>query len=213
MNRILSFIIGVAFIFSGETEGDIGFRYGFLSKPSHESNDITVLSDSSIIHSGDLLKINIGYKNKTNFCVVYKAADGEYMKLYPKDDTRESNQDTVYAYPLPWTTMKKPPGIETFYFINTTESLSDLVTTLGRYDKAPPKGQEKLAKRIQEKIDSLDPDVQDDLSSISSDLAKPVVGGVAFRGEDDDGLKDLSVTHECLGTGGIAFKKIVLIHK
>jgi len=62
-------------------------------------------------------------------------------------------------------------------------------------------------------IDLLDPDVQDDLSSISSDLAKPVVGGVAFRGEDDDGLKDLSVTHECLGTGGIAFKKIVLIHK
>ena len=66
---------------------------------------------------------------------------------------------------------------------------------------------------MQEKIDSFDPDVQDDLSSISSDLAKPVVGGVAFRGEDDDGLKDLSVTHECFGTSGIAFKKIVLIHK
>ena len=213
MNRILSFIFGVAFIFSGETEGDIGFRYGFLSKPSHESNDITVLSDSSIIHSGDLLKINIGYKNKTNFCVVYKAADGEYMKLYPKDDTRESNQDTVYAYPLLWSEMERPPGIETFYFINTTESLSDLIITLSRYDNAPPKGQEKLSKRIQDTIDLLDPDVQGDLSSISSDLAKPVVGGVAFRGEDDDGLKDLSVTHECLGTGGIAFKKIVLIHK
>ena len=213
MNRILSFIIGVAFIFSGETEEDIGFRYGFLSKPSHESNDITVLSDSSIIHSGDLLKINIGYKNKTNFCVVYKAANGEYMKLYPKDDTRESNQDTVYAYPLPWREMERPPGIETFYFINTTESLSDLIITLSRYDNAPPKGQEKLAKRIQDKIDSLDPDVQDNLSSISSDLSKPVVGGVSFRGEDDEGIKDLSVTHECLGTGGIAFKKIVLIHK
>ena len=157
--------------------------------------------------------INIGYQSKTNFCIVYKAADGEYSKLYPKDDQNKSNQDTVYAYPLPWTKMKIPPGIETFYFINTTESLSDLITMLVRYDKAPPKGQEKLAKRIQDNIDLLDPDVQDDLSSISSDLAKPVVGGVAFRGEDDDGLKDLSVTHECLGTGGIAFKKIVLIHK
>ena len=100
-----------------------------------------------------------------------------------------------------------------FYFINTTESLSDLITMLGRYETAPPKGQKILAKRIQEKIDTLDPDVQGDLSSISSNLAKPVVGGVAFRGEDDDGLKDLSVTHECLGSGGIAFKKIVLIHK
>ena len=61
-------------------------------------------------------------------------------------------------------------------------------------------------------VDLYDPDVEDDLSSISSDLAKPVVGGVAFRGEDDD-FKDLSVTHECFGTSGIAFKKIVLIHK
>ena len=213
MNRILSFIIGVAFIFSGETEGDIGFRYGFLSKPTYESNDITVLSDSSIIHTGDLLQINIGYQNKTNFCIVYKAADGEYSKLYPKDDKKESNQDTVYAYPLLWSKMEKPPGIETFYFINSTESLSDLINMLDRFDNAPPKGQKILAKRIQDKIDSLDPDVQDNLSSISSNLAKPVVGGVAFRGEDDDGLKDLSVTHECFGTSGIAFKKIVLIHK
>ena len=134
------------------------------------------------------------------------------MRLYSSDE-EDSNQDTVYAYPLQWAEMKKPPGIESFYFINSTESLSDLITMLARYDKAPPKGQEKLAKQIQEKIDSLDPDVQGNLSSISSDLDKPVVGGVAFRGEDDDGLKDLSVTHECLGTGGIAFKKIVLIHK
>ena len=212
MNKILSFIIGVTFIFSGETEGDIGFRYGFLSKPTYESNDITVLSDSSIIHTGDLLKINIGYQNKTNFYIVYKSADGEYMQLYPKDDDQGSNQDTVYAYPLQWSAMENPPGIEIFYFINTTESLSDLIKTLARYNTAPPRGKEKLAKRIQEKIDSFDPDVQDDLSSISSNLDKPVVGGVAFRG-DDDGLKDLSVTHECLGTGGIAFKKIVLIHK
>ena len=212
MNRILSFIIGVAFIFSGETEGDIGFRYGFLSKPTYESNDITVLSDSSIIHTGDWLKINIGYQNKTNFCIVYKDASSKYMHLYSSDE-EDSNQDTVYAYPLQWADMERPPGIETFYFINSTESLSDLFTMLGRYDKAPPKGQKILAKRIQEKIDLLDPDVQDNLSSISSDLDKPVVGGVAFRGEDDDSLKDLSVTHECLGTGGIAFKKIVLIHK
>ena len=136
-----------------------------------------------------------------------------WLKKMEKDDQNESNQDTVYTYPLMWSEMQKPLGMETFYFINSTESLFDLVKILGRYDEAPPRGQEKLAKRIQEKIDSLDPDIQGDLSSISSNLAKPVVGGVAFRGEDDDGLKDLSVTHECFGTGGIAFKKIVLNHK
>ena len=82
-----------------------------------------------------------------------------------------------------------------------------------RYDKAPPKGQANLAIRIQEKIDTLNPDVRDELSSIVSRLDKPVAGGVAFRGDDDDKIKDLHVTHECLGSDGIAFKKIVLIHR
>ena len=101
---------------------------------------------------------------------------------------------------------------ENIHFINSNESLSDLNAMLERYERAPPKGKSKLAVRIQDKINSYDPDVQDDLSSISSVLDKPVAGGVAFRGEYD-GLKDLSVTNECFGTGGIAFKKIVLIHK
>ena len=213
MKKILSFIIGITFIFANSIEGDIGFRYGFLSKPSYDSDSINVLSDSSIIHTGDKLKINIGYKNKTNFCIAYRDAEGGYMQLYSSDDEKDSNQDTLYVTALYWQDMEKPTGIETFYFINSIESFSDLITLMGRYDKAPPKGRSKLAILIQDKIDSYDPDVQDDLSSISSALEKPVTGGVAFRGEDDDGLKELSLTHECFGTGGTAFQKVVLIHQ
>ena len=212
MRNILSFIIGITFIFANSKEGDIGFRYGFLSKPSYDSDSLTVLSDSSIIHTGDFLRINIGYKNKTNFCIAYRDAEGGYMSLYSSDEEEDSDQDTLYVYPLPWRKMDIPIGLETFYFINSNETLSDLNTMLGRYERAPPKGKLKLAVRIQDKINSYDPDVQDALSSISSVLDKPVAGGVAFRGEYD-GLKDLSVTNECFGTGGIAFKKIVLIHK
>ena len=212
MKRILSIIIGITFIFANSKEGDIGFRYGFLSKPSYDSDSLIVLSDSSIIHTGDFLKINIGYKNKTNFCIAYRDAEGGYSPLYSSDDEKDSNQDTLYISALYWAKMKKPTGLETFYFINSNESLSDLNTMLGRYEEAPPKGKSKLSVRIQNKINSYDPDMQDDLSSISSVLDKPIAGGVAFRGEED-GLKDLSVNHDCLGTGGIAFKKIVLIHK
>ena len=212
MKKILSFIIGITFIFANSKEGDIGFRYGFLSKPSYDSDSLIVLSDSSIIHTGDFLKINIGYKNKTNFCIAYRDAEGGYMSLYSSDDEKDSNQDTLYVYPLHWNEMNEPTGLETFYFINSNESLSDLNTMLGRYENAPPKGKSKLAVRIQDNINLYDPNVQDDLSSISSVLDKPVTGGVAFRGEDD-GLKDLSLTHKCFGSGGIAFRKIVLIHK
>ena len=214
MKRILSFIIGITFIFANSKEGDIGFRYGFLSKPSYDSDSINVLSDSSIIHTGDRLKINIGYKNKTNFCIAYRDAEGGYMSLYSSDDEKDSNQDTLYVSALHWTVLKKPTGLETFYFINSNESLSDLNTMLGRYETAPPKGKSKLAVRIQDKINSYDPDMQDDLSSISSVLDKPVAGGVAFRGEEDDnGLKGISLTHECFGTGGSAFQEVVLIHQ
>ena len=134
------------------------------------------------------------------------------MPLYSSDNEKDSNQDTLYVYPLHWNEMNKPIGLETFYFINSNESLSDLNTILGRYENAPPKGKLKLAVRIQDKINSYDPDMQDDLSSISSVLDKPVTGGVAFRG-DDDGLKEISLTHECFGTGGTAFQKVVLIHQ
>jgi len=212
MKRILSFIIGITFIFANSKVGDIGFRYGFLSRSSYDSDSLIVLSDSSIIDTGDFLKINIGYKNKTNFCIAYKDAEGGYMSLYSSDDEKDSNQDTLYVYPLQWSELNKPAGLETFYFINSNESLSDLNTMLGRYENAPPKGKSKLALRIEDEINSYDPDVQDELSSISSVLDKPVAGGVAFRGKED-GLKDLSLTHECVGTGGITFKKIVLIHK
>ena len=212
MKIILSIIIGITFIFANSKEGDIGFRYGFLSKPSYDSDSLTVLSDSSIIHTGDFLKINIGYKNKTNFCIAYRDAEGGYSPLYSSDDEKDSNQDTLYISALHWAEMKKPTGLETFYFINSNESLSDLNTMLGRYENAPPKGKSKLAVRIQDKINSYDPDMQDDLSSISSVLDKPIAGGVAFRGEKD-GLKDLSLTHECFGTGGSAFQQVVLIHQ
>ena len=212
MKKILSFIIGITFIFANSEEGNISFRYGFLSKTLYDSDSLIVLSDSSIIYTGDFLKINIGYKNKTNFCIAYRDADGGYMPLYSSDNEKDSNQDTLYVYPLYWNEMNKPTGLETFYFINSNESLSDLNTMLGRYARAPPKGKSKLAVRIQDKINLYDPDVQDDLSSISSVLDKPVTGGVAFRGEGDE-LKELSLTHECFGAGGIAFKKIVLIHK
>ena len=118
---------------------DIGFQYGFLSKASDDSNEITVLSDSSIIHTGDLLKINIGYKNKTNFYIVYRSAEGEYAQLYSPGEEKESNEDTLYVYPLHWTSMNEPPGIETFYFINSINLISELDKLMQRYDKAPPK--------------------------------------------------------------------------
>ena len=89
MKKIIFLSFYLASIFADDNV-NIGFRYGFLAKPSYDSESLTVLSDSSIIHTGDFLKINIGYKNKTNFCIAYRDAVGGYMSLYSSDDDKDS---------------------------------------------------------------------------------------------------------------------------
>jgi len=148
--------------------------------------------------------------------VIYKGAGGEFLLLANKQNIVAKNliakKDTIYITALNWTDMGPPLGTETFFFINSIKPLSKLTKLLNRYDKAPKKGQAKLALHIQGQLNSYDPAVQDDLSSLSSQLGKPVAGGVAFRGGNDS-ITEFSVTHECLGTSGIVFKKIVLIHQ
>ena len=81
------------------------------------------------------------------------------------------------------------------------------------YYKVNEKGKIKLAKKIQNEIDKINPEKKRDLNSISSRLAKPVVGGLTFRANNKDEIIDVSLTHSCKGRAGIAFKTILLVHK
>ena len=101
---------------------------------------------------------------------------------------------------------------ETFYLINANESLNDLVKLMSRYDNVNAKGRMKLGKLIEKELDALNPENMGDLASIGSRLDKPIVGGVAFRGEGD-AIKDLSLTDQCVGKYGVAYKQIILNHK
>ena len=132
--------------------------------------------------------------------------------LYPEELNPETEQDTVYQTVLRGG-LVDPKGIETFYFINSKTQLTELEKLMARYGRAPDKARVKLANRIQGMIDDLDPSVKGDLALIPNRLDKPMVGGVAFRGDDDDNLKDMSLTHTCTGSNGVAFQKIVLNHQ
>ena len=59
----------------------------------------------------------------------------------------------------------------------------------------------------------MDPNIKGELASFQNRLEKPMLGGVAFRGDDDEILKDMSLTHICTGSSSIALQKIVLNHK
>ena len=216
MNILFTLMLCFASI-QAEDNSDISFNFGFLGQINSNPDSVIELYDTSVIHTNDRVRINIGYVKESSFYLVYIGSAGEIMMLYPDPlegiAHEEAKPDTIYASALPWSPLSDPPGYETFYFINSRAPLTELTKLMGRYDKAPEKAKIKLANRIQGKIDDLDPSTKGDLAFIPNRLDKPMVGGVAFRGDDDDVLKNMSLTHVCEGTGGVAFKKIVLNHK
>ncbi len=212
MMKLLSLIILIAGVFAGSLEKDISFRYGLLGQRQSNPDSTVELGDNSIVHTDDDIRINIGYVNNSYFYLIYLDSDGSYSLFLPEVSRNENSQDTLYTTVLRGE-LTNPPGEESFYLINSKSPLSYLTKLLSRYENAPDKAKIKLAKKIQVELDALDPNAKAELSSIASRLDKPLVGGVTFRGDDDDELKDMSLTHECRGTGGIAFIKIVLNHK
>ena len=216
MNIVIGCII-ISSIFASDTDSDISFRYGILGHLKSQNEKITELQDSSIIYSGDEIRINAGYNKGTHLYVIYKGSAGELMLLYPDESALVDNvtdlPDTIYTTVLHWSPLSDPIGFETFFFINSNFELENLLALFKRYNKVNEKGRTKLAKKIQNELDLLNPETKQDLASFSSRLEEPVVGGVAFRGDDGVELKDMSLTHFCSGKFGIAFKEIVLNHQ
>ena len=214
MRMIFGLILTIGFSF-GQTD-DIGFSYGILGRLQSDDEQITVLQDSSMIQTGDSVRINVGYRKETNLYVLYQGSQGEYMLLYPEESGRIEDvsdlPDTLYNTVLHWSQFSDPAGFETFYLINSKFVLTDFHKLIKKYDKVGGKGKMKVAKLIQTELDKLNPNNKQDFASIGTRLDKPIVGGVAFRGEGDE-LKDLSLTDVCTGKYGIAFKKIILDHK
>ena len=213
-------LIGIfllSIVFSLEEQAEIGFLYGVLGRMNTEDEKTVVLQDSSIIHTGDEVRVNAGYQKETHFYVIYKETTGDFTLLYSdKNKTGENLSelpDTIYTTVLSWAEFSDPTGYETFFLINSTLFQENLVHLFNRYDKVSGKGKKKIAKQIQNEIDALNPDKKQDLANIGGRLNKPVVGGVTFRGDDEDKLKDISLTHTCKGNSDLAFKKIILNHQ
>tara|TARA_X000000368_G_C23006248_1_gene701280 strand:- start:493 stop:1101 length:609 start_codon:yes stop_codon:yes gene_type:complete len=193
----------------------ISFNYGIIGEMKNNSDTLVNLKDQTEIVNGDKIRINLGIINNTNIYILYKDTENVYSLLYEKTKAinSESLLDTAYVTGLSWNTFGGLPGKETFYLINSYTELVDLKKLLNRYGSAPKKAKVKMAKKIESLLNSIDPNAVEDLSSLTNRLDKPIVGGVAFRGDDDDALKPQSLIYECNGANGIAFKKIILNHK
>ena len=215
--RIIVGIFLFAIAFPVDEQEEIGFQYGILGRLNSQNKQITELQDSTKIYSGDEIRINAGYKKDTHFYVIYKGSEGEFDILYPDLGKMvvdvEEQPDTIYSTVLYWSQLTDPAGIETFFLINSSFKLESLTAMFTRYNKVNAKGRMKLAKKIQMELDDLNPETKLELASLGNRLDKPIVGGVAFRGDDGEILKDMSLTHSCTGSLGIAFRKLIINHQ
>ena len=205
--KILIFLIGVAF---SEETNEIQFQYGILLKSASKSDSIIALEDSSIIHTGDEVRVNIGYPSGSYFYVIFVGTDGEYQDFY--SEKSPAGDSLFYATGLPWNKFDDTPGWETFYLMTSVNPLTELESSLNKYEKSKGKIKLRLGNKIQSILDNLTPSNRS-IDHFASALEEPLVGGVTFRGDDDELLKDPSITHTCSGKNGIALLTIKLNHK
>ena len=193
---------------------DLGFKYGMIAQLSSNSDSTISISDSSIVSTGDKVRLNIGYLSESHFIVIFKGSKGEFWLAYSSVDDMHSVKasDSTYVTAVPFSVFEEPSGFETFYLINSIEPFDYLIKIMNRYEKAPLKAKAKLANRIQAFLDEIDPLSKGDLATVQSRLDRPMVGGVSFRGEKQVGINPMSLTHVCHGSGSIIFKKIILNH-
>ena len=92
----------VAFIasVSADDNVEIGFRYGLLGRVESKPDSTVVLSDSSIIYTGDEVQVNVGFLSESSFLLIFKGSQGEFHLLYNNSsniNTKVANkQDTTY---------------------------------------------------------------------------------------------------------------------
>ena len=219
-SEYMRFILGIFFfsmIYSIEEQDNIGFLYGVLGHLNSQNETTTILQDTAIIHTGDEVKINAGYEKETHFYVIFKGSEGEFDLLYPGNnksmDIMEDLPDTIYTTVLHWTEFNDPAGYEIFYLINSNSKQENLLNLFHQYGKVNKRGRKKVAKKIQNEIDSINPEKKRDLNSVGSRLEKPIVGGITYRAKGEKEVRDISLTHSCIGNSSIAFKQILLDHQ
>ena len=163
MSKLITFIFCFNLL-QGEGAEDISFRYGFMGQLQSNPDSIIELGDKSLVHTGDAVKINIGYVNDSYFYLIYLDSDGNYFLNLPEDSRDDNKQDTLYATILQGG-LTNPPGNETFYLLNSNEPMSELTKLLSRYESAPNKA------KIKPKIDNINPRINDNLKGTTE---KPV---------------------------------------
>ncbi len=192
--------------------GEVSFRYGFIGKQGTGAETLVVIEAGATLHSGDPLKLNFGHSKGTWFYICYRSTLDEYALLYSAKG-RKSQQSEVAFGTLGWLALDQNVGEENFILIAAEKRLKKLEKFLASYKKAKGKSRKRYFKRIHALIEDLQGVQSAGKGAVLAQrLEKPVIGGVAFRGRQNDEVLANSLTHEVIDDE-VALTMFVIQHR
>jgi hypothetical protein len=126
---------------------------------------------------------------------------------------RKSQQSEVAFGTLGWLALDQNVGEENFILIAAEKRLKKLEKFLASYKKAKGKSRNRFFKRIHALIEDLQGVQSAGKGAVLAQrLKKPVIGGVAFRGTQNDEVLANSLTHEVIDDE-VALTMFVIQHR
>ena len=208
----IGFIVLLLAIVPNAQAGEVSFRYGFIGKQGTGDETLAVIEAGATLHSGDPLKLNFEHSKGTWFYICYRSTLDEYALLYSAKG-RKSQQSEVAFGTLGWLALDQNVGEENFILIAAEKRLKKLEKFLASYKKAKGKSRKRYFKRIHALIEDLQGVQSAGKGAVLAQrLEKPVIGGVAFRGRQNDEVLANSLTHEVIDDE-VALTMFVIQHR
>ncbi|MFZ2446973.1 MAG: DUF4384 domain-containing protein [Syntrophobacteraceae bacterium] len=137
------------------------FRWAFGAlRGSAGAPKVEPVSGTSVLKSGDKLKIMIELRKKCFVYLFHHNAQSELALLFPYDLKQfDADYQPGRGYYVPkgdaWFQLDNKPGSETFYLIGSDQRLLDVEYLYARYVSADPEKRPEIAGRMLAEIKSL----------------------------------------------------------
>lgn len=204
---ILLLLFG-SFIYSEINDSKILLQYGVLHR-SYKNDDFQSIESGASVYDNDEIRINVQFADSLACYIIYQDPEDNVILLYNSEESVDSDSTSLF-FGTTGTQMFFPPsGEETIYLLLSKNPLNKLEKIIRDLNNSSGMRAKKFFKRFLLEIEKISKP-QKKISNISARLDKPVVGGVSFRGDDDD-ITLYSLTHEAVGVD-LILKTLTLNH-
>ena len=190
------FLLFSSMVYSEKENSELMLQYSVLHR-SYSSDNFKSIESGAYIVDNDEIRVNVQFKDSLLCYIIYKDPENNVAMFYNSADLKPSgSSDLIFGT----TGTKKffpPPGQETIYLLLSKTRLEKLEKIIKDLNKSRGGRAKKFFKRFLSEIENIS-SVKEKRKNIASRLEKPIVGGVSFRGEDEE-INLYSLTHQSMG--------------